>query len=803
MRALPVSSGPYSSWLTMCCAFSTGNCNAFDDGASGYCRADAVGTVILKRLEDAEADNDPIFGVIVGTATNHCGQTDSITRPHEGDQASVFKRIMRYADVDPLDISYIEMHGTGTQAGDATEMNSVLSVFVPGRKRMDSSPQRPLYLGSAKASIGHAESASGVSSLIKVLMMMKHSEIPPHCGIKTRINHNYPLDLAKRGVRIAFNPTSWRREDSVSGKRAVFLNNFSAAGGNTAVLLEDAPPQNTADAAAIDPRPVHLVAVTAKTAKSLAGNLDGLLSWLEANPKVSLPALSYTTTARRMHHNYRTMVSGADMASVMAGIRARLLSLEHAAAKPISAAGKNPDVVFAFTGQGALYSGMGKAIYASNLSFRADIVRFNRLATDQGFPSFLGLVDGSQAIDNTKEASVLASQLALTCVQMALARLWHSLGITASAVVGHSLGEYAALYVAGVISAADAVFLVGRRAALLEEHCTPGTHAMLALKANADVTNELIREGGSQCELACTNQPAGHVISGRLEHVCEVEKQLTARGIKSVRLGLPFAFHSAQVEPILSPFEAAASQGVVYHPPKIPVLSPLLSRPVQAGELRVLDASYLVRACRGKVDFAGALDAAKRNNVVNDRTIWLEIGVHPACSDMIKGTLGPDCTTLASLRKDTDAYKTLAAALESLYLAGFNLEWNEYHRYFPAAHKVVQLPRYSWDLKKYWIRYRNDFCLAKGEGMVPAIDAATAQHKLEVSTVAAQYKYLSPSVQKVLEEHHGVDRSSLLVESDIFDHRLLPVLQGHVVNDAQLAPSVSNMNCPFLRGVLT
>jgi acyl transferase domain-containing protein len=759
-----------------------------------------VGTVILKRLEDAEADHDPIFGVIVGTATNHCGQTDSITRPHEGDQASVFKRIMRYAGVDPLDISYIEMHGTGTQAGDATEMNSVLSVFVPERKRTDSSPQRPLYLGSAKANIGHAESASGVSSLIKVLMMMKNSEIPPHCGIKTRINHNYPLDLAERGVRIAFNPTPWRREDSISGKRAVFLNNFSAAGGNTAVLLEDAPPQSTVDAAAVDPRPAHLVAVTAKTAKSLAGNLDALASWLEANPEVSLPALSYTTTARRMHHNYRAMVSGADTASVLAGIRTRLLELNHTAAKPIPAAGKQPHVVFAFTGQGALYSGMGKSLYASNPPFRADIERFNRLATDQGFPSFLGLVDGSQAADNAKEVSVVASQLALACVQMALSRLWNSLGITASAVVGHSLGEYAALYVAGVISAADAVYLVGRRAALLEEHCTPGTHAMLAVKAAADIVNELIREGGSQCELACANQPAGHVISGRLEHICEIEKHATERGLKSVRLELPFAFHSAQVEPILAPFEAAASQGVVYHPPKIPVLSPLLARPVQAGEPEALDAPYLTRACRGRVDFAGAIEAAKRHNIVMDRTVWLEIGVHPACGDMIKGTLGSDCTTLASLRKNTDAYKTLAAALESLYLAGSNLEWNEYHRYFPAALKVVQLPRYSWDLKNYWIQYRNNFCLAKGEGMVPAIEAATAQRDLEVPTAVPQYKYLSPSVQKVLEEHHGADRSSLLVESDIFDERLLPVLQGHVVNDAQLAPSVSNINCPFLRG---
>ena len=142
---------------------------------------------------------------------------------------------MRFADVDPLDISYVEMYGTGRQAGDATEMNSVLSVFRPESNMKSVQPARPIYLGSAKATIGHAESASGASSLIKVLMMMKHSKIPRHCGIKTRINHNHPLHLAQRGVHIAMESTAWRRPDAVSGKRAAFLNNFSAAGGNTAI----------------------------------------------------------------------------------------------------------------------------------------------------------------------------------------------------------------------------------------------------------------------------------------------------------------------------------------------------------------------------------------------------------------------------------------------------------------------------------------------------------------------------------------------------------------------------------------
>ena len=757
-----------------------------------------MGSVILKRLEDAEADEDPIFGVIVGTNTNHCGQTDSITRPHEGDQTSVFKRIIRHAGVDPLDVSYIEMHGTGTQAGDATEMKSVLSVFAPEYKRTSLQPARPLYLGSVKANIGHAESASGVSSLIKVLMMMKHSEVPCHCGIKTRINHNYPLDLAQRGVHIALESTQWRRQDAVSGKRAAFLNNFSAAGGNTAILLEDAPapaPRSITQ----DSRPVHVVAVTAKSPKSLVANINSLMSFLEKKGSfVSLAALSYTTTARRMHHNYRVFVSGSDTTSVLTALKSHAVKSQAALAeiKPIPAAtNKKRRVVFMFSGQGTLYAELGKSLFVTNVAFRASILRLNRLAQIQGFPAFLGLVDGSTTTANLQAVSAVVSQLALVCVQIALSELWKCWGVAPVAVIGHSLGEYAALHAAGVLSDADVVFLVGKRAALLEAHCTPGTHAMLAVKGSLKTVQQLICHSseGEVCELACANQPSGHVITGPGDKISEVVRVAAEMGVETVRLNVPFAFHSAQVEPILAEFEQAATQRVVYHPPTVPVLSPLLAKLVAAGDVDTLNASYLTTACRRRVDFTGALAVAATSQTVdgslglgaNERTIWLEIGSHPVCSGMVKGTLGSHAKTVATLRQHVDAYKTLVVALEVLYLAGIEVNWNEYHRDFPAAHEVLELPLYAWDLKNYWIQYRNDFCLTKGDGMIQKL-------AVEAPAVPAVVpKYISPCAQQIVEESHGADQSSLVVESDIFDNRLLPVLQGHLVNGAALCPSVS------------
>ncbi|XP_044721728.1 starter unit:ACP transacylase in aflatoxin biosynthesis domain-containing protein [Hirsutella rhossiliensis] len=744
----------------------SGNCNTFDDEASGYCRAEAVGAVILKRLEDALEDGDPVYGVIAGANTNHCGQSESITRPHEGDQVSVFKRVMRYQGVDPNHISYVEMHGTGTQAGDATEMRSVLSVFLPDKKRPTT---QPLYLGSAKANIGHSESASGVVSMIKVLLMMKNNEIPPHCGIKTRINRNYPSDLADRNVRIALEPTPWRREDSVGATRRVFLNNFSAAGGNTAILLEDAPLLD--QATGLDPRGTHLVTVTAKSATALAANIRSMLSYLEANPSVSLPSLAYTTTARRLHHGYRVACSGASVDAIVRELAQRAQS---EAPKPVPGPVDVPGVAFVFTGQGGLYAGVGQELFQSVPGFRDDVVRFDAIAQQLGFPSFLSLVDGSAS--SLDGVDTCASHLALTSVQMALCRLWSSWNIRPSMVTGHSLGEYAALYCAKVISASDAIFLVGTRATLLAKSCTPGTHAMLAIKEAVDVVRPFLAESG--CEVTCVNQPLGTVVGGPKENIDKLAAKVKSLGSESVLLAIPFSFHTAQVDPILGDFEKAA-QGVQYHTPEVPVLSPLLERVVR--DEPVFNAQYLARACRGVVNFQGALEAASAASLVGPRTIWLELGPHPACSAMIKGTLGSEPTTLTSLRKSTPPWKCIVSALESMYVRGLPIDWNNYHRDFAASHHVVDLPRYSWDLKNHWIEYKNDWLLTKGVGTaapqsLPAIEAPV-------------FRYISPSVQRVLEETQSATRSTLLAESDLFDGRLAHILRGHMVNGASLCPS--------------
>ena len=743
----------------------TGNCNTFDDNANGYCRADGVGTVILKRLEDALTDNDPIQAVIMGACTNHSAEADSITRPHAGAQAAIFRKVLNEAHVDPNEVSYVEMHGTGTQIGDGLEMESVLSVFAPHAGKRTN----PLHLGSAKANVGHAESASGVTSLIKILMMMEKNLIPPHCGIKptSKINHTFPTDLDQRNVHIASKTTTWTKPEG--GLRRVFVNNFSAAGGNTGLLLEDAPSRTIHSS---DPRSIHVVAISAKSSTSLMNNIRLLLGYIEKHPSVSLPSLSYTTTARRLHYNYRVAVSGSDIEK----IKHDLIEYTNGKfASPTIASTTNPHIAFTFTGQGAQYVGMGKQLFENFSQFRQDLRMFDRIAQNQGFPSFLYLIERSVIELDISEIDPQVLQIGTTCLQMALARLWISWGVAPSAVIGHSLGEYAALHVAGVISASDAIYLTGMRAQLLTKYCQVGTHSMLAVKASVSSLQTYM--SGLGVEVACVNSPAEAVISGINSAIDQLSEALVASKIKCTKLKTAFAFHSAQVDPIMKEFETAAS-GIVFHKPSIPVLSPLTGGLVTDSNL--IGATYLSRHCRESVNFLGAIETARNENIISNKTIWVEIGPHPVCSAFVKAILGSDIVTLPSLRRNEDVWKTVTGTLSGLYLAGVPLQWNTYHQDFKSV-EVLPLPSYCWDNKNFWLQYVNDWCLTKGD--------------LSITTVAAKPLQDTPSrlstttVHRIIEESMVNGCLTITIESDIQRPDLNEVLQSHKVNGTALCPS--------------
>jgi len=744
----------------------TGNCKTFDDSADGYCRGEGIGTVIIKRLDDAMADDDPILGVILGAYTNHSAESESITRPHVGAQRAVFSKILNQGAVDPYTVSYVEMHGTGTQAGDAGEMSSTLDTFAPplNQVKKGRSSDEALYLGSAKANIGHGEAASGVSSLIKVLLMMQKNMIVPHCGIKTKINHKFPTDLQERNVNIALKPTPWERSSDPSKPRRAFVNNFSAAGGNSALLLEDVPLKRESPSEAADPRSHHLVAVSAKSGISLQGNLRSMLGFLKQNPGVSLGKLSYTTTARRMHHQYRVMLTGSSVEEVCTQIEAALRD-QTGMTRPKSP----PKIVFTFTGQGAQYPGMGKQLFENFSLFRTEMRRLDHIGQSLGFPSMLPVIQSEE-----QDISIFAPtavQLASVCMQIALSKLWASWNIAPISVVGHSLGEYAALNVAGVLSDADTVYLVGKRAGLLQEKCTRDTHAMLVVKGSVDEIAGVLED--NTYEIACINSPIETVLAGPNEDISVFKGLLTDAGVKSTLLKVPYAFHSSQIDPVLADFKKLAS-GVTYSEAKIPILCPL------DGSIIVDNGSfgpdYLARHSREPVNMLQALLAAHSDHIITDQTTTLEIGPHPAISGMVRAVLGPQMTSLASSQRGRPAWQVLAATLKNLYTAGADIRWSKYHYDFKVSHEVILLPAYSWDLKEYWMQYINDWSLRKGD---PPLTISNAS-RLESTTI-----------HKVVEETSDSRETHIVVEADIARKDLSPLVQGHEVDGVPLCtPSV-------------
>ncbi|KAL4733582.1 hypothetical protein BDV11DRAFT_175562 [Aspergillus similis] len=381
-----------------------------------------------------------------------------------------------------------------------------------------------------------------------------------------------------------------------------------------------------------------------------------------------------------------------------------------------------------------------------------------------------GASDGSEEVGSL---SPVALQLGQTCVQIALARLWQSWGITPNSVLGHSLGEYAALNVAGVLSASDTIYLVGRRAQLLEELCTPGSHKMLAIGASVSSVREII--GDKDIEVACINGPNETVISGSAEQLETYSKTLKAINIKCSLLSTAYAFHSGQIQVIVEQYRKAASS-VNFGTPNVPVISPLLRDVITDGN--VFGPGYLCRQAREAVNIMGAVKAAESKGVVDNNVVWLEIGPAPVCSTFIKSSLGNKALTLPSLRQQEDVWKTLSGALSNLYSNGFTIEWEEVHREYEASHTVLALPSYCFEEKNYWLDYNNNWCLTKGQKVVEL--AAPKRRGRHLAT---------PSVQKITKEDFGQTKITVVAESDLSDPDLNHAVTGHLVNGSPLCPA--------------
>lgn len=639
-------------------------------------------------------------------------------------------------------------------------MRSVTDVFAPDVRRRNT----PLHVGAVKANLGHGEAAAGIMGFMKTMLVLQKGLIPPHIGIKTRLNPALTGNLTERRVVIPYTATSW--DPSSDRKRLALVNNFGAAGGNTSIIVEEPTARPRAGE---DTRQEHVITISAKSAVSLHENIKRLICFVQEKRDVSVADISYTLTARKSHYNYRVSVLATSRADIVTLLQPRvetsLTLLPHS--------GKQPHIAFSFTGQGTFYVGTGAQLYRDSPLFRQHLDQLDHLARRQNFPSFLSIVTGTCL---PEEVSTVTMHLAIVCVEIALARLWGAYGITPSVVIGHSLGEYAALVVAGVLSESAAIFLVGMRATLLTSACTSRTHAMLSVRTSVENVTKVA--GGVPFEVACINGPSETVVGGPVSDMKALSDSLASSGHRAILLDVPHAYHTSQMDSLLEDF-VKRSQPIDFKKPRIPIISPRHAK-VLAEEDSV-DSSYLAASTRATVNFAGALESAWASGVISTSTIWLEIGHHPTNTGFITRTLPSTRLACSSLHRDAGNWTTLAKALTALYSAGVNIDWNEYHRPFEPALRLVDVPTYAWNNKNYWIQYRGDWNLTKGRSEIGPMPS---------SSVQANH---SSSIHRIVSENYSATKAQVSAETSITDASLQGVVDGHAMNGHGVASSASCM----------
>ncbi len=656
-----------------------GRCKTFDASADGFARGEGCGVVVLKRLSDALAKGDSIVGIIRGSAITHDGRSSGLMVPNGRSQERVIRAALESCGVEPEQVSYVEAHGTGTLLGDPIEMEALRSVF--GRK---GSRGEPLFVGSVKTNIGHLEAAAGVAGLIKVLLALQNEAIPAHLHF-ARPNPNIRWDDLPVTIPTATQP--WPRGEK---RRIAGISSFGFSGTNAHLVVEEAP--LLARPRVEKERPIHVLTMSAKTEAALDALVEAHERALPGDD-AALGDWCYTANAGRSQFEHRAAVSGATAAELRAGL-ARLREEKIRPVREPLRGTESPKPVFLFTGQGSLHPGVGRELYETQPVFRAALQRCSSALEgllDRRIEELLFGESAAALLEDTRHA-----QPAIVALEYALSELWGSWGITPGALIGHSLGEYAAAAVAGVFSIEDALRLVVKRAQLMSD--APGEGAMLAISAGLETVTRAIAPYSGVLSLAAINGPEDIVVSGARTAITELAEALARQGVHGKLLRVSYAFHSPLMDPVLAPF-AESFRGLKLSAPHIPLASTLEGRLV--GE-ELTRPEYWCRQIREPVAFLKGLEVLREQGY---RT-YLETGPAPILAGLGRRSFpkADELRWLPSLRPGAGETAQMLSSLGELYVRGFEVDWAAFDA--PFERRPLCLPTQPFQRERYWVETR-------------------------------------------------------------------------------------------------
>lgn len=656
-----------------------GRCKTFDADASGFVLGEGCGMVALKRLSDAERDGNPILALIRGTAMNQDGRSTALTAPNVLSQQAMLHRALENAQVKPEDIGYVETHGTATSLGDPIELEALKAVL--GQPREDGTH---CVLGALKTNIGHLEAAAGVAGFIKAVLCLQHEAIPKNIHFKTL---NPRVSLAGTSLMVPAEMQQWPRG---SKTRFAGVSSFGFSGTNAHVILEEAPNTNAIER----PPPAasaYLLPLSAKTLEGLSALAREYSQLFSKSPSLRLDDIAYTASVRRGHHDQRLAIAGRSTEEMVGLLAAFLRGDTPARMRSGRSAEIRSKLVFVFPGQGSQWLGMGRKLLTEEPIFRACVEECNvAVQRETGF-SVLEELTADESHSRLREIDIV--QPVLFTMEVALAALWQSWGVTPDAVVGHSMGEVAAAYVAGALTLYDAVKIVCHRSRLLRSLSGQGEMALVELT----MTEAHARLEGLEDKLsiAVSNGPRSTVIAGDPAALQMVLDTLEKENIFCRKVKVDVASHSPAVDPLREDL-LAALKAIAPRTATLCMPSTVTGNALRGPELT---ASYWFDNLRNPVLFS----TTTQGLIQQGHTIFVEISPHPILLSAVDENLREmrqNGLTIASLRRQADERQSLLESLGALYMDGFSVDWK---RLYPTTGQVVSLPNYPWQRQRYWV----------------------------------------------------------------------------------------------------